>query len=66
MEVVSAMDAERLKRAVEETEAEIPVGEYLQPVAMRKNLSGFLTAPAPVMWNIEIAKYLILWGASIG
>jgi peptide/nickel transport system substrate-binding protein len=36
--------------------AEIPVGEYLQPLAMRKNVTGLLIAPAPVFWNIEITK----------
>jgi peptide/nickel transport system substrate-binding protein len=35
---------------------EIPLGEYLTPVAMRKNLKGFLSAPAPVLWNVEITK----------
>ena len=35
---------------------EIPVGEYVVPVAMRKTLKGFLNAPAPVFWNLEIAK----------
>ena len=39
-----------------EITAEIPVGEYLQPAAMRKNVKGFLIAPVPVFWNIEIAK----------
>jgi peptide/nickel transport system substrate-binding protein len=42
-------------RAIEMT-PEIPVGEYLAPVAMRKNVKGFLTAPAPVLWNVEITK----------
>ena len=27
-----------------------------QPVAMRKNVKGFLMAPVPVFWNIEITK----------
>jgi peptide/nickel transport system substrate-binding protein len=31
----------------------IPLGEYLQPAALRKNVTGFLAAPAPVFWNIE-------------
>jgi peptide/nickel transport system substrate-binding protein len=39
-----------------EITAEIPVGEYLQPLAMRKNVKGMLIAPAPVFWNIEITK----------
>ncbi len=42
-------------RAIEVT-PEIPVGEYVQPVAMRKNVKGFVTAPAPVFWNIEVTK----------
>ena len=28
----------------------------VQPVAMRKNVKGFLIAPVPVFWNIEITK----------
>ncbi|MBA7482924.1 Glutathione-binding protein GsiB [subsurface metagenome] len=42
-------------RAIEMT-PEIPVGEYLAPVALRKNVKGFLIAPAPVFWNVEITK----------
>lgn len=42
-------------RAIEVT-PEIPVGEYVQPVAMRKNVKGFVIAPAPVFWNIEVTK----------
>ncbi len=42
-------------RAIEMT-PEIPIGEYIQPVAMRKNVKGFVFAPAPVFWNMEIAK----------
>src|SRR6266513_2705528 len=34
-------------RAIEVT-PEIPVGEYVQPVAMRKNVKGFIIAPVPV------------------
>ena len=48
--------AEAVQARNMEITAEIPVGEYLQPVAMRKNVTGLLTAPAPVMWNLEIAK----------
>src|SRR5689334_13809137 len=36
--------------------AMIPVGEYVAPVALRKNVKGFLVAPAPVLWNVEITK----------
>jgi peptide/nickel transport system substrate-binding protein len=42
-------------RSIEVT-PEIPVGEYVQPVAMRKNVKGFIIAPVPVFWNIEVTK----------
>jgi peptide/nickel transport system substrate-binding protein len=31
----------------------INLGQYYQPIGTRKNISGILTAPAPVFWNIE-------------
>jgi peptide/nickel transport system substrate-binding protein len=34
----------------------IPVGEYVQPIAIRKNVKGVLMAPVQVLWNIEVAK----------
>ena len=34
----------------------IPVGEYVQPIAIRKNVKGLLMAPVPVHWNIEVTK----------
>jgi len=48
--------AEAVQVRAIETTPEIPVGEYVQPVAMRKNVKGFVIAPAPVFWNIEITK----------
>jgi len=48
--------AEAVQLRAIETTPEIPVGEYVQPVAMRKNVKGFVIAPAPVFWNIEITK----------
>src|SRR6266480_3796847 len=48
--------AEAVQLRVIEYTPEIPVGEYVQPVAMRKNVKGFLIAPVPVLWNIEITK----------
>jgi peptide/nickel transport system substrate-binding protein len=35
---------------------EIPVGEYVSPIAMRKNVKGLVIAPAPVFWNLELTK----------
>ena len=43
------------KRNIEIT-AEIPVGEYVSPMAMRKNVKGLVIAPAPVFWNLEMTK----------
>jgi peptide/nickel transport system substrate-binding protein len=48
--------AEAVQLRAIETTPEIPVGEYVQPVAMRKNVKGFVIAPAPVFWNIEVSK----------
>lgn len=31
----------------------IPLGLYIQPPAYRKNVSGFVQAPAMVFWNVE-------------
>jgi peptide/nickel transport system substrate-binding protein len=43
------------KRNIEIT-AMIPVGEYITPIAVRKNVKGLLMAPVPVHWNIEVTK----------
>jgi peptide/nickel transport system substrate-binding protein len=31
----------------------ISLGQWYQPGAARKGISGILTAPAPVFWNVE-------------
>jgi peptide/nickel transport system substrate-binding protein len=31
----------------------IHLGQYYQPIGTRKNISGILTAPVPVFWNVE-------------
>jgi peptide/nickel transport system substrate-binding protein len=36
-----------------EVTTHIHLGQWYAPGAGRKNLSGFLTAPAPVFWNVE-------------
>jgi peptide/nickel transport system substrate-binding protein len=48
--------AEAVQLRVIEYTPEIPVGEFLQPAAMRKNVKGFLIAPVQVFWNMEITK----------
>jgi peptide/nickel transport system substrate-binding protein len=48
--------AEAVQLRTIEVTPEIPVGEYVTPVAMRKNVKGFIIAPVPVFWNIEVTK----------
>jgi peptide/nickel transport system substrate-binding protein len=31
----------------------VPIGQYFQPIAFRKNVTGVLDAPLPVYWNID-------------
>ena len=39
------------KRAIEYT-THIPLGNYYQPIAVRKSIEGVVAAPAPVFWGI--------------
>ena len=48
--------AEAVQKRNFEITAMIPVGEYVQPIAIRKNVKGLLMAPVPVHWNIEVTK----------
>jgi peptide/nickel transport system substrate-binding protein len=45
--------AEEIQREAINLAATIPLGEFYQPVAYRKSLTGILTAPYPIMWNLE-------------
>jgi peptide/nickel transport system substrate-binding protein len=31
----------------------IPLGQFYQPVAVRKGIDGIPTAPVPVFWNVS-------------
>ena len=31
----------------------VPLGQFTTPTALRKNVTGLLTAPAMALWNIE-------------
>jgi len=31
----------------------VPTGQFVQPVAFRKNVTGVLAAGMPVYWNID-------------
>ena len=31
----------------------VPLGQFLRPIAFRKNVSGFVDSPYIVYWNVE-------------
>ena len=45
--------AEEIQKEAISLAATIPLGQFYQPVAYRKALTGFLSAPYPTMWNLE-------------
>lgn len=54
------MDPKARRTIIEDIQAQayvslpyIPVGQFFQPIAFRKNVTGVLEAPLPVYWNIE-------------
>ena len=42
-----------IQRRAFETVPYVPLGKYVTNTALRKNLSGFISAPPMLMWNIE-------------
>ncbi|HEV2956126.1 MAG TPA: ABC transporter substrate-binding protein, partial [Xanthobacteraceae bacterium] len=46
--------AEAVALRAAEYPTHIPLGQYVQPVAMRKNVAGLLTGPSIAYWNIEV------------
>jgi len=42
-----------LQRRVAEYPTHLPLGQFTSPTARRANVTGVLTAPALVFWNIE-------------
>lgn len=49
-----ALQAEMQQRALDNAWV-VPLGQYFQSAAWRKNVSGFQKGPAPVFWNVEKA-----------
>ncbi|WP_341910054.1 ABC transporter substrate-binding protein [Ferrovibrio terrae] len=45
--------AEAVQKRLYEMVHYIPLGEYFQPSAVRKNVKGMVASPAYVLWNIE-------------
>jgi len=48
--------AEAVQLREREVVTHIWLGQWYQPIAARKNVTGILTAPAPVFWNVEKKK----------
>jgi peptide/nickel transport system substrate-binding protein len=45
--------AEQVQIRVMEVGIVIPLGQYLQPLARRKGVTGKVASPVTVFWNIE-------------
>lgn len=45
--------AEKVQLRAQEMVSHVTLGQWYQPGAHRKNISGWIAAPAPVFWNIE-------------
>ncbi len=45
--------AEQVQKRVLDLGITVPLGQFLQPMARRKNVSGNIESPVPVFWNVE-------------
>ena len=45
--------AEQVQKRIMDLGVTVPLGQYLQPMARRKNVSGNIESPVPVFWNVE-------------
>lgn len=45
--------AEQIQKAAFEYGTHAPLGEYVQPAAVRKGITGLVTAPGNLYWNIQ-------------
>ena len=58
VDVDAAWFARKIAEAVQLREVEYPthlqLGQYTQPVAFRKNVSGILAGPSIAFWNVEV------------
>lgn len=46
--------ARQVQQRIMDLGVTIPLGQYVQPLARRKNVSGNIEAPVPVFWNVEV------------
>jgi len=42
-----------VQRRVADYPTHVPLGQFTTPTAVRRNVTGLLTAPAVVFWNVE-------------
>ena len=45
--------AEQIQRRIISEGVTMPLGQFLQPMARRKNVTGNIPSPVPVFWNVE-------------
>jgi peptide/nickel transport system substrate-binding protein len=45
--------AEQVQKRILDLGVTVPLGQYVQPLARRKGMSGNLESPVPVFWNVE-------------
>ena len=45
--------AEHVQRRIISEGVTMPLGQFLQPMARRKNVTGNIPSPVPVFWNVE-------------
>ena len=45
--------AEQIQKRVLDLGVTVPLGQFVQPLARRKTVSGNVTSPVTVFWNVE-------------
>ena len=45
--------AEAIQARAFEIATHAPLGEYIEPLAARRNVTGFVTGPGNLYWNIK-------------
>jgi len=45
--------AEKVQKRVLDLGVTVPLGQFVQPMARRKNVSGNIQSPVTVFWNVE-------------
>jgi peptide/nickel transport system substrate-binding protein len=46
--------AEKVQQRIMDQGVTVPLGQYVQPLARRKGVTGNLESPVPVFWNVEV------------